>query len=390
MSYTPFPGPTYAWNFPVIQSNSFQPAGNGFGPALLDNGAPATFQAGLPLPAPAAVPANGIITNPPNGAYYVIPLSFHNPYVESWNFAVQQALPAHFTLDAAYVGNHGVDASFAESNINAATVTVLGTKGQPEYPRTAATTMLYQGFSTMYNSLQIKLDRRFTSGLLITTALTWGKGMDFQADDFGALLYYINEHRNYARTDFDRTLTFVQSYVYQLPFGPGKHWVRSGAAGAILGGWQLSGILTVMSGLPINFSYSASGLAAPGNSQSPNQIAPIRILHGINGGNPWFSTSSFATPPALTFGNIGRNALNGPGFFDLDLSLFKNVRMTEKLALELRAEAFALTNSPQFSNPNATLGSSSFGAVTSVIASGSGVNGVGGGRAIQLGAKLTF
>jgi hypothetical protein len=391
ISYTPFPDNKYAWdNYPIKGNNQYSPAGAGYGPAVLANGQPATFQAGFPLPVPFTIPSDGIIANPPaSSAYEVIPLDFKNPYVESWNFSVQQALPWRFTLDVAYVGNHGVH-TVSASNINAATVVGLGTAGQPEYPRTANTTLYWQGFSSMYNALQVKLNRRLAAGLLVTTSYTWGKAMNFQGDDDSGLMFYINEHRNWARADFNRTQTFVQSYVYDLPVGHGHRWLSSGPAASILGGWQLNGILSLMTGLPFTVSYSAANLKAPNNSQTADENAPIQILHGINTGNPWFSTTSFQAPTGLNFGNTGRNYLTGPGFFDLDASLFKTIQIKERAKLEFRAEAFSLTNTPQFNNPGSTLGSSTFGYVTSTLGSGSGVNGVGGGRAVQLGAKLSF
>jgi len=190
ISYTPFPDNKYAFdNYPIKANNQFSPAGLGYGPAVLPNGQAATFQAGLPAPIPISIPSNGIIANPPaSSAYEWIPTDYKNPYVESWNLSVQEALPWHFTLDGAYVGNHGVRTA-AATNLNAATVIGLGTKGQPEYPRTANTTQYWQGFSSMYNALQTKFNRRFTSGLLITTSYTWAKGMGFQDSDDGGLLF---------------------------------------------------------------------------------------------------------------------------------------------------------------------------------------------------------
>jgi hypothetical protein len=213
--------------------------------------------------------------------------------------------------------------------------------------------------------------------------------MNFQSDDDGGLDFYINEHRNYAPADFDREFSFVQSYLYALPIGPGQHWLNHGFASNILGGWQLSGILTCLSGLPFTVTYNSTGLQAPSNTQTPDQVAPVQILKGINT-NPWFSTSSFAVPANLTFGNVGRNTLFGPGFFNLNLSLFKEIKISERLNLEVRGETLNFTNTPQFNNPGGTLGSSNFGLVTGTVGSGSGANGVGGGRVIQLGAKLTF
>jgi hypothetical protein len=108
-------------------------------------------------------------------------------------------------------------------------------------------------------------------------------------------------------------------------------------------------------------------LNAPGNTQTADQIAPVQLLHGINVGNPWFSTASFAQPTGVAFGSSGRNILSGSGLFGLNL-----------------------TNTPQFANPNSSITSATFGDVTSTLGSGTGVNGVGGGRAVELGVKVTF
>jgi hypothetical protein len=142
-----------------------------------------------------------------------------------------------------------------------------------------------------------------------------------------------------------------------------------------------------MSGLPLYLTASASSLQAPGNTQTPNLVAPVQILHGIGLGNPWFTTSSFAAAAGTAFGNVGRNYLSGPNFFNLDASLAKSIRFTERFNLEVRLEAFGVTNTPQFffTNGNGTqagvtLGSSSFGQITQAT----------GGRQLELGAKLTF
>ncbi len=176
ISYTPFPDNTYAYNYPVRANNAYNPAGNGYGPAVLADGvSPATFQAGFPAPVPVVIPSNGII--PSTGSlnsqnYFVVPLDYLNPYVESWNFAIQQSLPWHFNLDAAYVGNHGVRIP-GQYNLNAGLIPGAGTAGQPEYSmidpntglqekRTASSTEFWQGFSSSYNALQVKLNRQFS------------------------------------------------------------------------------------------------------------------------------------------------------------------------------------------------------------------------------------
>jgi hypothetical protein len=206
--------------------------------------------------------------------------------------------------------------------------------------------------------------------------------MGYQNGDDGGVDFYINFRRNWARNDFDRTHTFVQSYVYDLPFGVGKQWLNSGIAARVLGGWRANGILTLMTGTPLTITASGTSLNTPGNTQTADQIAPVQILHGIGPGNPWFSTSSFVQPTAPgVFGNTGRNIFSGPGFFNLDASLFKVINFTERYNLEIRGEAFGITNTPQFSNPGTSITSSSnFGIIT----------GAGGGRTLQLGMKFNF
>ncbi len=200
----------------------------------------------------------------------------------------------------------------------------------------------------------------------------------------------MGEQRNYARADFDRTLNFVQSYIYNLPFGKGGRWLNHGPAAAILGGWKASGILSLRTGAPLTFIGDGATLNLPGSTQTADQVAPIQTLGGINTGNPWFSTSSFAEPVGARFGTSGRNIYSGPGMYDLNAAASRSINLTERYRLNIRAEAFNLTNTPQFANPNTTMTSSSFGYVTSTIGSGTGVNGVGGGRSFQLSARVTF
>ena len=399
-SYTPFPDNTYAYNYPVRSNNFYTNVGNGYAPALLSNGQPATFQNGFPLPMPVAVPSNGII--PATGSLlsqnmFVINQNFKNPAAETWNFAVQRALPKNWSLDVAYVGLHGVNTALPY-NLNANTTTTgLGTAGQPLnilFKKTAPANLYWAGFSSTYNALQVKLDHRF-GDLNVTTAFTWGKAMNFQTADDGGPLFYINFQRNYARSDFDRTLNYVQSYVYLLPFGKGKRWLTSGPAAAVFGDWKLSGVLTLMTGMPYTITASGTSLNTPGSTQTANQVAPLEILHGIGSTNPWFSAASFSQPTGAVFGNTGRNIFSGPGLYSLNLALAKRVKISERIDLELRGESFNVTNTAQFTlaglNTNTlSLTSSTFGYVTQTLGSGTGVNSTGGGRAVQLGARIVF
>src|ERR1035441_1938163 len=389
VSYTPFPDNTYTYNFPVKQNNQYSLGANAYAPGVTPAGV-FSMATGFPAPQLAVIPTNGIITNPSlTQSNIVVPLNYKNPDVQSWNFSVQRSLPLHFTLDMAYVGNHGVRTS-ATYNLNVPTTADqmgIGQNGRPEYQqfkRTADTTVYFVGYSSMYNGLQVKLNRRFTNGLAITTAYTLARGMSFQTSDDGGIWNYINPRRSYARTDFDRHQTFVQSWVYDLPFGVGEKWLSHGLAAKTLGGWQINSILTLMTGTPMTFAANGTSLNTPGASQTADQVAPVTKLYGINtpskGGSPWFSMASFVQPTGVRFGSSGRNTLSGPGFFNADLSIFKIFAFTERIKMEIRGESFSVTNTAQFSNPTTDVSNANYGYIT----------GAGGARGMQLGVKISF
>lgn len=406
MSYSPFPDNDYAFDFPFLQNNAFS-AANSFAQAQA-SGAPVSMLTGFPAPILATIPSNGIIpvtatkigtTSLVSQAYTAVNLNFREPYVESWNLAVQRALPFKFVLDAAYVGNHGVDLPTV-FNINAATVPGSGTAGRPLVQRfgvngpTADVADKFVGTSSNYQALQVKLDRKLSGEFLMTTAYTYGKALGYKSDGgavtinstVGALADYIGGdiRRNYAPLEYDRRHTLVNSIIYELPFGKGKRFLSSGVGSQLLGSWQVNTVLTVMSGLPLVFS-GGGALNAPGNQQVPNFNGNFHVLHGIGPGNPWFDTSAFASGPDNALGTASRISFSGPGLLDLDASLFRRFPIKERIGLEFRAEAISVTNTPQFSNPVTNVNSTSFGLVTSTRTAP-----YGGNRSVQFGAKLTF
>lgn len=401
ISFEPFEDNSYAYNFPVKQNNSFTNYAS-FGPAVLPDGTAATFEKGFPAPLIATTPSNGIIdANTPlliNQSYIVIPKNYRDPYVESWNLTYERVLPARFVLDVGYVGNRGV-ALPLQYNLNVISDPALigaGSTALPEYGfcvpgtttcRTASTTQFFAGVSSAYNSLQVKLDHHFSGGFTTTTAYTWSKAMGYvieNGENSSGPKYYIDFQRNYARTDEDHTNVLVQSYVWDLPFGHGKRWLnQGGAADKVLGGWEFSGIARFISGSPLDFGCTCQGINTPGNGQSPWVTGPIRKLYGIDT-QPWFDTSVFQDPTKFfgtpTFGNVGRYILSGPNIFNLDASLFKTFRITERFTFEFRTEWFSALNNPQFGNPDLNLGDSTFGLVKSA----------GGNRNIDFGGRLMF
>ena len=374
---------TNVYNFPVAQANQLAPA-NSFVAA-------GSLATGAPTPNPVQLPPTGVITNPPNQSYTYIPMDLPQGYVESWNIALQRALPSNFTLEAAYVGNHGVNVPTSNNiNINASRTPGSGSAGRPLnllFGRTADTNEPYNAHS-YYDSLQIKLNRRFSNGLMLTTAYALGKSIDFNASTTGGNFNNIVFAANRGPADWDRRHIFTQSYVYELPFGPGKRWAQSGASNWLLGGWQLNGLWTWETGLPLDIAISNASLNAPANINRPNVNGPVQVFGNIGPGQLYFDTASFSAPPPNTFGSTGRNVLHGPRLFEVDFSVFRRFRVKERTSLEFRAESFNLSNTPHFDRPDTNFSDAAFGQVTT--ARGNQSVQVNENRQLQFSLRLMF
>lgn len=388
MSYMSFPIDLYAYNYPIEPSQQYSSLSS-YGPAVLSDGTPATFDKGFPTLPAYVPPTDGIIqANTPallNQSYYAINLKWRNPYLMTWNLAYETTLPGDWNIDIAYVGNGGVHTPI-ESNLNAATSYGTGSAGQPEYvafKRTASTTEFFSGYRSSYNALQVKLDHRFNRGFSITNSYTYGKSLSYageNSDYVNGLLDYVNQRRNWAKTDFNQTHVFNESFLWHLPFGTGTRFIKSGIPALIVGGWQLSGVWEFATGMPLNFSCTCAGFNTPGSQAFPNMsTSTVHKLYGVDN-QKWFDTSLFSIPAAGTQGNVGNYISSGPAFFNLDASIARTIALSERFHFEFRSEWLHATNTPQFFNPNTQLGSTSFGYVT----------GAGGARIINLAGKLIF
>ncbi|MDX2270192.1 MAG: TonB-dependent receptor [Bryobacter sp.] len=351
-----YPRRTAQFNFPILQNNGF-PAPNAFQPSEV------TMTTGFPAFVPFNIPDDGIIENAPLslGVNYT-PSDLASPYVQSWNFAIQQALPWKFALDIAYVGNKGTN-NQSNLNLNASLVPGSGNNGRPLFQAFRKTTNVGSplGTNTSYNGLQVKLDRRLSGGLYMTNSYTWSKGINYAEDD-GGIAIPINLALNRAQMSDNRNHTFVSSYMYMLPFGKGQRFMTTGPAAYILGGWELQGIISLMSGNW--FTPSVSGIVnAPGNADRPNVVAPIEYLNNRGPGQKFFSTSSFAIPAQNTLGNAGRNILRGPAFYNWDFALHRTFPIRERMNMTFRVESFNFTNTPHYNNPNANAQSPQFGEI---------------------------
>ena len=397
-SIVPFPDNSYAFNFPVKQNNVFNPANN-----FVAVGSLAT---GFSTPSIFDIPSSGIIdASLPilrNSSLYYAPPTLREGKLHSYNVAFQRQLPWNFSVDAAYVGNVG-RGILATLDLNAANAlglaTVNATTGAyndnparplfPTYGRTASVTTRVPT-DTHYNSFQIKVDRRFTKGLLITSNYTLGRGISASGDDNGGISTPANPKLDVGRTGFDRTHSFSSSFVWQLPFAS----KTKGLVKAALDGWQYTGILVIQSGTPLDFTTDATNLHAPGNTQRPNLTGDIQILGGFGPGQLWLDKSVFQTParalpgkndPNATyapFGQLTRNStINGPGYWNLDSSIFKKFKFTERIGGEIRADVFNIFNHPNPGNPNTSVTAATFGQITGVASSS---------RQVRFGARVTF
>jgi hypothetical protein len=247
-----------------------------------------------------------------------------------------------------------------------------------------------------YHSLYIRGERRFSNGLSYLSSFTFSKAIT-NAPQFrnagGATgsensppqnSYDLSAERGLAA--FQAEFRWVNSAVYELPFGTGHKWVTQGFLSKIVGGWQVAGIMSMQSGFPftINITGDSAGIGGgnggilirgnPVAGQSAELPADKRST------GEWFNTAAFVAPPAYTFGLVGRNTVVGPGILNIDSVVSRHIRIRERFGIEIRAEAFNLFNTPNYSQIGRIINASDYGQVDSQLAP----------RQLQFGAKVTF
>lgn len=303
-------------------------------------------------------------------------------YTQNWNLTLERELPGHFALSVAYVGNHALDIMGSRQfnpAIYRSGATVANENSRRLYPGLGAVELASSYVYEEFNSLQAKVTRRFTSGLTLLSDFTWGKTIDntssaTEGNTGPPNPFNFNSARGPA--DFDQEFRWVTSLNYTLP-----HLQFTGAENVLLNGWQLNTIASLYSGLPFTvISGTDRSLSGIGNDYADIVGDPAQPS-GVSQVQEFFNTKAFALATIGTFGDVGRNSLRGPGFFDVDASLFKDFRLTERSQLQFRAEAFNIENRPNFNNPNSTVSSGvTFGRITSA----------NDPRVLQLALKLAF
>ncbi|HEY6967838.1 MAG TPA: TonB-dependent receptor [Candidatus Angelobacter sp.] len=335
---------------------------------------------------------------------------YKTPYVQQWSLDIQHSLTKSMVLDVGYYGSKGthllgiLDINQPRPDLYLSTLVCGGSNVPPNCVApgafiTGATTPLlnrirpflgYTGidaietiFNSNYNSLQAMLSKRWGNSFL-NLDYTWSKNLtDNQTDRSTAPQDSYCIHCDYGPSQQDRRHVFTANYVYNLPF----YKSQQGFVGHVLGGWEFAGITSYQSGLPFTISSpfdsdpAGEGCLGP----SPCAVRPDMISDPNNAPHTllqWFNPAAFAAVPAGQFrnGTAGRGAVRGPGFERWDLSLYKNIKMTERLNGQFRFEAFNALNHTNYNTVQTSMTSPAFGQVT----------GTRDPRIVQLGMKLNF
>jgi hypothetical protein len=336
-----------------------------------------------------------VFSLPPAVGTTTFPQKFNRGYIESWNLTIQRDLGKGINAQAGYVGSRGIRQTVIQ-NINSAGPGG-GNNGRALFPAFGRISNVnyFTPFNTsQYNGLLTNVSRRF-AGSTIGVSYTLSRAINYADDQDGGLSFNWVPmlQRNKAVAGFDRTHNLQMYGNYELPFGKGQRYATTGMRSFLLGGWQLNWIMSRTSGTPFTVTASGTSLNAPGNTQTADQILNnVNILggHGVN--EPYFNVNAFAPITDVRFGTSGRNILRGPGVFNLDAGLFRKFAVTERVALQFRAEMFGVTNTPQFGNPGANVSNltrNADGSVRSYNGFGE-ITSAGGERQIRFSLRLSF
>ena len=345
---------------------------------------------------------------------FVRPFNNRLPSVDAWNATVQRQVTSTISATVAYVGNKGThtigggpDYPFNnpklagyDPTLSGAAATLAQNLRRPYYSKYGWTQgFRYFGndFNNKYNALQLTVEKRFASGLSFNGNYTFQHA---RADLDGGTAGY-DKSVNYGANDNYRNHVFIFTQVYQLPFGHGKKYAGnvSKAADLLIGGWELNGTTNFSSGLPFTPSLNNCHASSDTGPCRPDLVGPVKA--GTRSGHPevpgyWFQTTngvglvtagqsagSWAQPKVDTFGNVGRNTLRGPKYFDSDLALFKNFSITEKAKAQFQFQFYNVFNHVNLANPNGCVDCASGGNITGIAANSQL-------RSLTYGFKLSF
>lgn len=350
--------------------------------------------------------------------------------VGEWDFAVQRQLDRDSSVRVAYVGSHGyhgllsVDPNSIPAQVctnpngcqsggvapSLRSTVPQGAQyipvGARPNPYLSAGFFWYTEGNSSYNALQSEVSHRLTHGLEFRANYTWSKNLDMNSGLTGAqsqnqaqmILDRNDLPRDWGLSALNAASQASVSGQYELPFGTNRHWLHggSGLGSRLAGGWQLNGIVTLLSGFPFTPQIGANR-SEDGDTRNPDRPSLNPSFSGpvvLGNPNEWFNPNAYVLPAFGTYGNLGRGTLTGPGLATLDVSVFKNASISEKVTLQFRAEFFNLLNRANFGPPNATVftnGTNTASTIPAISpAAGLITTTATTSRQIQFGLKMVF
>ncbi len=337
---------------------------------------------GVAYPAPTPFLSAGFVN------WYVDPSDYKMPYSDQWNVGIEQGLGSNTVLSLAYVGSHNLRLNQGTYGNTDPTPGPVSTEAaRRPYPYITPTFYDRSVGQSKYNSFQFRLQQRESHGLTYIISYTRSKSMDNGCSgSFGAegceIQFPYNTNLDRSVSGFDLPNIFSGSFVYDIPIGNGKSFsTHNRFADYVIGNWQLGGILSLHSGTPFDVTVSNGDTSGTGNTvERANLLSSDVYVHGQDP-TVYLNPAAFGTPAQGTYGNLGRNSLRTNSFHNLDLSLTRRFPIKERFSLEFRADAFNISNSVVFAQPQRTLGNRNFGIITSTANTE---------RQIQFSMKLLF
>ncbi len=318
------------------------------------------------------IPATPSANNVPTVVYQ--PASNLTPNVQQWHLTIERQLTSSLVARAAYVGSHGNHLNIA-INENVAVPGPGPVAPRRPFPAFGVISSWEPRGISNYNGLQLSAEKRYSRGLSLLAAYTWSKSLDEGGggnSSSGDPRNNIQDPRDirasYGLSSFDYRHRFTLSTIYELPLGTGRRFMNNAPrfANAIAGGWQIASIVTAQSGAPFSV-FLATPTANTGTFTRPDRICNGNLPADRRTASQWFDVSCFVNPPPFTFGDAGRNILIGPGLFTWDFAADKDFRLNERIGLQFRSEFFNLLNRANFGLPNASIGSTAAGTITTVV-----------------------
>ncbi len=338
------------------------------------------------LPVTAVPPIDNNYKIPAGTNIFAQELNGRKPHEYMWNASVQRSIGTKWLAEAAYIGSQGRRLSKrynTNAPVTAASLYKVDPSGLRFQPSTGISNMLYSSLSgkSTFHALNLKLERRFSSGFSVLSAYSWSHSIDTDSGgSFGSPnLNPANFALDRGSSDFDIRHRLSISTLYELPVGRGKRWLNASnrVADAVVGGWQITVLTVYQSGVnrsvtspnTTGISYVTQRADATGiDSGSPFSLNGATITPGKDFGSTnrslyWFNPKAFSVTAPLTFGTSGRDLIASPAFWNWDASLFKAFHITERAQLQFRAEFFNALNQVRFNPANMDASSPFFGQI---------------------------